>query len=159
MLKSQNLFHHSRSCVDLKEKWANWPKPCVNSDTVISLRMTRVKKRAAIIQVRSIKLTPAWIIVNDLYHCFFDTWISMLAISFINLTCTWDNSEVTRTIETTTPLTAPENNNIIFPTASEVNNNTTTEASLGSERLCPGEWTRIGEGCYQFVTEEWVDII
>lgn len=67
---------------------------------------------------------------------------------------TTDNSEVTRTIETTTPLPAPENNNIIFPTATEVNNNTTTEESLGSERLCPGGWTRIGEACYQFVTEE-----
>ena len=76
------------------------------------------------------------------------------AISFINHTFTWENYEVTRSIETTTP----ENNNILFPTASEVNNTATTTASLESARLCPGGWTRIEEGCYQFVTEEWVSL-
>ena len=53
---------------------------------------------------------------------------------------------MTRKIETTTPLTTSDS--IIFPSP--------TIAPLESERLCPGDWTRIGEACYQFVTEEWV---
>ena len=88
-------------------------------------------------------------------HCYFFPceWSWSHSASIYSHTCSVEESEVTRKIETTTPLTTSNNNSIVFPTPDEVNNTTTTPES---ELLCPSDWTRIGEACYQFVTHEWV---
>ena len=70
---------------------------------------------------------------------------------------------VTKNIETATPVSTSDINNIVFPTseinsiispAADTNNSTATPTSAPSERLCPEEWRQIGEGCYQIVTEQ-----